>query len=322
MTDALDFFAITVEQTDWRHSAAELTNIRHQVFVVEQGVPESEEVDDHDPTARHWIARDAGNRALGTARLVGNKVGRMAVLREFRGHGVGGSLLRAIIEHAGREGLDTLVLGAQTHAAPFYQGAGFRVAGLQFIDAGIPHLPMTLELKRFDRRPVAAPPAVEATHRAPVAVASAAGFAGQALALATAAERSLRLFSDRLAPEIYDDAGFCTAVRRLATRHPHTATMILVRDSRPLAGHSHRLVELFLRLTSRIELRRLDPEYHTEHSEFLIGDDAMVLCNQIQDGYRGHYWRHAPREARRLTADFDALWAAGAADPALRRLHI
>lgn len=81
-------------------------------------------------------------------------------------------------------------------------------------------------------------------------------------------------------------------------------------------------MELFLRLTSRIELRRLDPDYRTIYSEFLIGDDTMALCNQIEDGYRGYYWHHAPSKAQRLSVDFDALWDAGEADPTLRSLHI
>lgn len=322
MTDALDFFSITVELTEWRSSAAELTDIRHQVFVVEQGVPESEEVDDNDPIARHWIARGESGQALGTARLVDNKVGRMAVLREFRGQGVGGRLLRTIIRQAVGDGFDTLVLGAQTHAVPFYQSLGFQIDGPEFNDAGIPHLPMALVLKPVDWRPLAMTPPDTATHHRAVAVGGSAEFAAPALAIASDAERSLRLFSDRLAPEIYDQDRFCSAVLGLATRHPQAVVRILVRDSRPLAGQSHRLVELFLRLTSRIELRRLDPDYRTIYSEFLIGDDTMALCNQIEDGYRGYYWHHAPSKAQRLSVDFDALWDAGEADPTLRSLHI
>jgi len=146
MSDLLEFSPIRVEQTSWCRSRSALTAIRHQVFVIEQGVPLEAEIDSDDPAALHWVALNTQSVAMGTARLVGNRVGRMAVLSDHRGTGVGASLLRAIIKHAHEAGIDTLVLDAQTHALPFYEKFGFVVCGEEFDDVGIPHHAMRLPL--------------------------------------------------------------------------------------------------------------------------------------------------------------------------------
>src|SRR5690606_18283698 len=135
-------------------------------------------------------------------------------------------------------------------------------------------------------------------------------------------DRAVRLCSGQLDRALYDQEGFCEGVLRLATRHPNAEVMILVRDTADLVSRHHRLVELFLRLTSRIQLRKLNPERETLHTEFLVGDEESVLYNQLAGGYQGYYYRYAPLEARRLGQDFDSLWDSSEPDPAIRRLHI
>ncbi|MCK9564380.1 MAG: GNAT family N-acetyltransferase [Bacteroidales bacterium] len=321
MSGTIEFSPIRVEPADWPGSHATLTAIRHQVFVAEQGVPPEAEIDSDDPAALHWLALDAHAAPMGTARLVGNRVGRMAVLGKYRGKGVGSSLLRAIIKHASGAGMDTLVLDAQTHALGFYERFGFVTCGEVFDDVGIPHRPMRLELRRFDRSQPAAP-AVGGDLRHRIALDGSQAFADAALDLAGSAEHAIRLFSQRLDPRLYDRDDFCEVVLRVATRHPNTEVRILVRDTSHLLRHNHRLVELFMRLSSRMELRRLDSELETPHTEFLVSDEKGILCNQLEDGYRGYCYRHAPLEARHLSQDFDALWHRSGPAPGLRRLYL
>lgn len=125
--------------------------IRHTVFVLEQAVPDEEEWDGLDGEAIHLLARDAAGRPVGTARILLDgevaKIGRVAVLREARGRGVGMALMRAALAHL--EGIGVLrrvVLGAQTHAIGFYERLGFVAHGPEYDDAGIPHRDMTREL--------------------------------------------------------------------------------------------------------------------------------------------------------------------------------
>lgn len=119
--------------------------LRHTVFVIEQGVPRDLEIDEHDATAQHWIAR-RGEREVGTARarLVGAdaKAERVAVLRSERRAGVGRALMEAIEAWARERGLSGVRLHAQLEAVAFYRDLGYRPDGATFEEAGIEHLAM------------------------------------------------------------------------------------------------------------------------------------------------------------------------------------
>jgi predicted GNAT family N-acyltransferase len=96
---------------------------------------------------RHAIARDGDGRAIGCGRLLpGGHIGRMAVLRTWRGEGVGRALLDALVELARSLGHRHLQLNAQTHALRFYEQSGFRAVGEPFEEAGIAHQVMERSL--------------------------------------------------------------------------------------------------------------------------------------------------------------------------------
>jgi predicted GNAT family N-acyltransferase len=140
--NATDLRVLTVTRSDDRERAFA---IRRQVFQVEQGVPAEEEFDADDGRAIHLLAVIPG-RAVGTARIVFHpdyaKIGRMAVLKEWRRHGVGRALMQALMRTAAARTQSHLVLHAQVHAIPFYEAMGFRVVGDEFEEAGIPHRKM------------------------------------------------------------------------------------------------------------------------------------------------------------------------------------
>lgn len=124
--------------------------LRRAVFIEEQGVPEAEELDDLDDRALHLLALRDG-RPVGSARLLvlGEvvKVGRVCVLADQRGQGLGTALMRAAVDLArGVPGVVRVKLGAQTHALGFYERLGFVAFGPGFLDAGIPHRDMVLVL--------------------------------------------------------------------------------------------------------------------------------------------------------------------------------
>ena len=128
--------------------------VRRAVFVDEQGVPEATEMDEHDATATHFLARDtARDEPVGTARLrvpeeTTGKAERVAVLRPYRGEGLGRRLMEAV-ESAGRErSCSRMVLHAQTHVAEFYAKLGYETVSDVFPEAGIPHVEMEKELSR------------------------------------------------------------------------------------------------------------------------------------------------------------------------------
>ncbi len=125
--------------------------LRRVVFIEEQGVSEADELDDKDDGAIHLLARDDG-LALGSARLLvegdTGKIGRVCVLQQGRGRGIGAALIRAgVAQFRKRGNLARVRLGAQTHALGFYEALGFHAVEEVYDDAGIPHRDMILNLK-------------------------------------------------------------------------------------------------------------------------------------------------------------------------------
>ena len=140
--------SIRIEVGDWATLGKDAFVIRREVFVLEQAVPEELERDAFDGTSVHAVAYDKLGSPLGTGRLLPDgHIGRMAVRRLARGHGVGGRILSFLVDAAQRSGHDSVVLNAQVHAQPFYQAHGFAAHGAVFQDAGIDHVVMTRNLR-------------------------------------------------------------------------------------------------------------------------------------------------------------------------------
>lgn len=139
-----------VREVGWHAHRAELHAIRRAVFVDEQRVPEELEWDDADADCRHVLAYSPeGAAAIGTGRLLPDgHIGRMAVLKAWRGRGVGSAILVFLIGLARDKGFRVLRLHAQTHALGFYEKYGFVATGDEFMEAGIPHRAMVLHLTR------------------------------------------------------------------------------------------------------------------------------------------------------------------------------
>ncbi|TFL11506.1 GNAT family N-acetyltransferase [Pusillimonas caeni] len=127
---------------DWGQLGERAGALRHEVFVVEQGVPVELELDEYDAIAVHALALE-GDTVVGTGRLLPDAhIGRMAVRAAHRGRGVGAMLLTALVEAARRRGDPSVALAAQWHARGFYRAYGFQAEGEKFMDAGIEHISM------------------------------------------------------------------------------------------------------------------------------------------------------------------------------------
>ena len=125
-----------------------MLELRKQVFIVEQSVPPEEEFDGLDDTSWHWLVQDPEARPIGTGRLLDTgQIGRMAVLDQYRGAGIGAAILSTAVEKARMLGFDRAFLNAQVHAIGFYQKAGFIETGPRFNEAGIQHQKMIQALE-------------------------------------------------------------------------------------------------------------------------------------------------------------------------------
>ena len=139
---------LQVELVDWVTAQSAIRTIRETVFIREQGVLEELEWDGLDPLCAHGLAWNDLGEAIGTARMqTKGIIGRMAVLKDWRGRGVGRALLQTLLDLAARQGLARVTLSAQTHALGFYERAGFYMIGEPFMDAGIPHRKMIKDLR-------------------------------------------------------------------------------------------------------------------------------------------------------------------------------
>lgn len=139
----------------WEQLGEAARAVRTAVFIVEQEIAEDEEWDEWDAQSLHAVAHDAAGSPVGTGRLLPpafdaeartGHIGRMAVLAQARRAGVGGAILRALMQAAPGFGFSDIVLHAQTYVAEFYARHGFVAEGAQFLEVGIPHVKMRARL--------------------------------------------------------------------------------------------------------------------------------------------------------------------------------
>ncbi|MHA6258474.1 GNAT family N-acetyltransferase [Sporosarcina sp. CAU 1771] len=137
-------FNVTIAQTDGERQDAFF--IRQKVFVEEQGVPLSLELDELDKTATHFVVYTentpiAAGRFRETTDGIG-KVERVCVLADFRGRHLGNLIMNALEKHALNKKFQKIVLNAQSYAVPFYEKLGYTITSPEFMDADIPHRAM------------------------------------------------------------------------------------------------------------------------------------------------------------------------------------
>ena len=124
----------TIRIMAWREALPLARPVREQVFIDEQKVPRELEWDEWDDASDHALAFDARGDPIGTARLLADgRIGRMAVLKDWRGKGVGAALLQAMLERARSRSMPRALLHAQIQAAGFYRRFGFSERGGEFL---------------------------------------------------------------------------------------------------------------------------------------------------------------------------------------------
>jgi len=143
---------IAIETRPWSAARDAAYAIRYAVFIEEQGIPAELEIDDYDPIAEHVLAL-VDDQCVATARIYLDeqdpgkaKIGRMAVLKDFRGQGIGTALLGEAIRAGMMQGASVFELHAQQSAAAFYAKLQFKPDGAIFDEVGIPHQRMRLIL--------------------------------------------------------------------------------------------------------------------------------------------------------------------------------
>ncbi len=137
---------VIYRQVTWAQAESQLRAVRTVVFIDEQLVTPEFEWDEIDANALHLLAM-IENQPIACLRIIDyTKVGRMAVLKEWREKGVGMALLRKATQICQQHGSQCVKLSAQTHAIGFYEKAGFVQVSDEYCDVDIPHVDMQLDL--------------------------------------------------------------------------------------------------------------------------------------------------------------------------------
>lgn len=294
----------TVQPIGYEDGLPALRQVREDVFVREQGVPLALEWDELDPACHHVIARDEAGQPIGTGRLTPrHTIGRMAVLADWRGRGVGDALLRALVEQARAVGWRELSLHAQVSAVGFYARHGFLPVGERFMEAGIEHQSMRLLVD-------AANP-VEG-HEAAIAA---------TLGVVAGARRRLDIYSRDLDPGLLDTAEVVAALRRQATSGVEIRILLQNPDEprRALAP----LVNLGQRLSSAFAFRAVEePTDRAYPSAYLANDAGGFYFRPLGHRFDGETRLDAPARTRQLKYAFDPVWERARPCTELRALQI
>jgi len=141
---------LIVKPVETSQELKDAQEVRRQVFIEEQGINREADIDGLDQSSDHIIVYD-NNNPVGTARVryknrIQAKLERIAVLKSYRGRGIGKRIIEASLGLAKTKGALEAILDAQQSASGFYEKLGFRQVGEPFEEVGIPHILMTKRL--------------------------------------------------------------------------------------------------------------------------------------------------------------------------------
>lgn len=313
-----------IELASWESDQPALRAVREQVFIVEQKVPEDEEFDDLDPRSVHALAFDAEGRPIATGRLTPeHKIGRMAVLAEWRGKGVGDAILRVLLEQARAMGYPELALHSQVHAIPFYAKHGFVAEGAEFDECGIAHRLMRLSLAPRDMSPALGKKLGAAPESRVVDVETLAQARAITDELIGAARHKLWIYTRDLDRLLYDRNEALDAIKRVALAGRGAQVLILCHEAGDAVRDGHRLLKLAARLSSFIQLRRpVTDEDRQYPSAFLLNDTGGFFLRTLGSRFEGEAETHAPGRQRTLLNYFEQVWNRAEPDIELRQLSV
>ena len=316
-----DFF---IEHASFEKDLPDLRLVREEVFVVEQQVSREEEWDDLDAVSHHVLARDSGGNPIGTGRLApDHKIGRMAVLKEWRGRGVGAALLRVLVERARELRFPEVHMNAQVDAIGFYQKLGFTVYGDEFIEANIRHRSMQMTLSPLDvpdrpgdhvgPRPDSKLTLIETSAQAHYSV----------LELLGLARREICIYTRDLDATLFDTPEALEALRRVSTAGRGASVRILVQDPSIAVQQNHRLIGLAQRLTSVFALRVPIEETDLQYAPaFLLNDQRGYYFRPLGSRFDGESNTYSPGKHKQLLDYFDQVWERAEPSAELRRLEL
>lgn len=320
---------VRIYKYSWQLAPDALRRIRRQVFVQEQQVPADLEWDDTDDIADHYLAVLADDTPAGVARMFSTlgetgHIGRMAILPEFRGQGIGHALLRHLIRESADQ-YPELKLSAQQHALAFYQQAGFHVCSDPYMEAGIPHrdmrclAPALLAAQGDTTRPA---PLKLGSDSQPWLCEDDSSLTDLMDTMVGQANQRLWLYDRVLDHDLYDRHRLRELVSALARHHRLSDIRLLIHDDQPLIKRRHQLVELMRRLPSRIKLKVVNGGQPRDDHPFILADrDGVILRHDFTRPSGFASFADSGR-VKLLSETFQRMWDSGRHSVELRELPL
>ncbi|WP_177166848.1 GNAT family N-acetyltransferase [Allopseudospirillum japonicum] len=297
----------------WSQYQKYCTAIRHQVFVQEQKVPPELELDALDPHCEHYLLL-VNQKPVGTARISKEgKLGRLALLKPVRGHGLGRKLMQFIVARARQRGWPKITLAAQTTSLGFYQQLGFGIASETYIDAGLPHQDMVMTLAAQDQQ---APEQISVAYLQTYLEQDRSGqwivHGRQEMqiawhALTQAAKQKIKIYAPELYLAWFDDE-VMSQFTRVCRAHKYNQIQILVSQTRSLTQRTNKLVRLQQRLSSGLQIQQTHPSYRPQREAYLLVDDTHVLYLADTDAHKATLEIGRSRLALAKAAEFKSYW--------------
>jgi predicted GNAT family N-acyltransferase len=296
-----------VEPADYQVDFKDLRAVREPVFVVEQMVPIEEEWDALDPLCHHVIARDAHHQPIGTGRLTPeHKIGRMAVMKPWRGKQVGAAILQTLIEKARELGWHEVTLNSQVSAIGFYAKFGFESYGDEFEEAGIQHRKMKLALLPISPQERIPPKSIAARSQA---FDTFDAMQDACISVITSAKRGLWIYTRDLEHSLYSQTTVVEALKQFSIQSRGGEVQMIVHDPSAARRQPHLLLNLAQRLPSgflfRTPIEHEDLQYP---SAFIVSDQGAYVF-RLLDGRSDGDWSPAlPARAKQLIDHFGRVW--------------
>jgi len=296
--------------TSWQESEEQLKDIRHAVFVEEQGCPAEQEWDQYDAIAIHFLVKDSEDQVYACARMVRDhhsatkaSIGRFAVYPQYRRQGITRQLVKYIIAFARSQGIFELTLSAQTYVTKLYQSAGFETLGNPYDEVGIPHVRMSLLLGQA--RPETASTLGEdpQVHR----FNKHEEYLHHLIPLLQQARHKILILSQDLEKKTLDHPTVLEAISALARRSRSTFVQIIIENPKIPRTESNQLLALCKRLTTAMEIKVLPPILDFPEQVFVLVDDQGVILRHSHQNWQGFCCYYDPGTVKRLTDEFNRL---------------
>lgn len=143
-----------------------------------------------------------------------------------------------------------------------------------------------------------------------------------AVAIASAAKRSLAILTPDLEPGIYDHEEFLDAAKRLVLAKRYAKIRVIITDPARAIRNGNRFVGVARRLNTYIDLRNAHQDYRGHREGLLIADDNALLYRVDAARWEGIADSYDPVVARRYLDFFDSIWNVSEPGPEFREVRV